>query len=307
MNPLGYKLTFGADVVKATGRHRSRVACGDRGVGRRRCVVPTALVITLCAGCSRDLSRDQASELISDHLLAVAPTTYADTAPIVRVEEIIRPNENERTVRFRVASRAVDDTLEAEHGTLFVTTFHRSDDSWALVRYGEALAEGVASLLVEEWRSAYDDLLEVYEQLDAVYDVWRSALTERSSAALRRDRVRTYLQLEDAKDVGPDSATVARLADSLGTTVRPGYVWGMAPSTLPELWAPVLWVGKADTDDVRCARALGYDDRMPETEFLWVERHDVTCRGRGPTYAGYTNTIERARERIAAGGGVYLP
>src|SRR5687768_15014261 len=115
-----------------------------------RRMILSALVL-LTAGCDRELTRSNAAGLIRGHLTALAPTLIrSDSLRLeINVEEILRPAEGTREVRFRALYSAPDTAgvMRSDSSQQLTAEFHRSDRGWAMRRYGADFKTFVAGIV----------------------------------------------------------------------------------------------------------------------------------------------------------------
>lgn len=241
-------------------------------------------VIVAAAGtsaCLPDLTERNAAETIHAHLTAT-DGRWGDSAidaVEVIVDEILRADDDNHEVRFRLAEGA--DTSQVER--MFLT---RSRDGWAVSSYGSGTVEMVAAIILNRRWGLYEDLMGTLRDLEAARDNW----VESSDPLVAIQRLGSVPPLAELKK--------RIVADSIPGSVE----WGVYPDREPVL----LWVRESSDEGRVCA--VAYTSRYVPGEYLWVVRDAAPneSRCRGATTDHHTVMLEEMKAKIVANGNIWL-
>jgi hypothetical protein len=255
------------------------------------------LILAVVVGCNRDVDRTTASRVIGDHFLALAPRVLAEITFQIDINEIVRPDDFQRDVRFQVV---ITDTSGTDTSDVYVAHLQPSDRGWAVTRYSEELVEVMAFLQMQEAAEDYTDLVEAFYELSAVYDTWLAEIDDQQDTALEQGRYSTFGRLLDLEHYGPGRQVVIQRMDSMRVTLPLRLSWGIEQSELED-YLPVLWVALADSASVACGKVMSYARGQPSgAAFYWLDETWLTCRGRQSTYS--SGQLEERSEAIRRNG-----
>lgn len=249
------------------------------------------IVFAFAAACGpgRDLDRNTAARLISEHLTAVTPELLGERLVSVAVMEITQPDEHHREARFRWAlTNHSGEVPTVDTAGPYTITFRRSDRGWSIAAYGVRLVEEIALYVSLEWSTHYFDLLEVLRDLHNPAWEWDF---ERKWSASR------YSDLP-----GIPYAVLAEHAKTL--TIPETIEWGIFDDGTGGT-SRILWVRDAHDTAAVCGLPIGNRDLMP-FEFRLAREYNPYCKGRGVIYLG-TDTDSIVLDLIAKNGGVLIP
>lgn len=224
--------------------------------------VACALIAPLLfAACTSDLTRQEATEKVRDHLFAAGSNRAEYLIDMdVTVETILKPNDAMRTVRFRTFSTT--DTSDVHEMTLT-----RSDEGWEITGYGPNTIGLVAGIVWGYRFDLYLDLLDPLSHLQAVVNKWQF---EGSGDLLYRlDHALPRHEMEGL--VNAESVPVDR------------FTWGVYPDDDPVL----IWVRDIDNPTRVCVEPFDDDfDYILSPEFDWVEGGEFDqCTGDEASYS----------------------
>jgi hypothetical protein len=244
----------------------------------------TLFLLYFAAACSRDLSRTNAAEILRAHLAELAPSLVRrDSVHLaIRVDEIVKPSEGTREVRFRALFSAPDSVgrTRTDSSAQLSAEFQRSDEGWALRRYGAELKNLVAGIVAMQWSRDLAYLMTPVSTLQAAYDSLDEPKRNAALRAIERGDYRASTRL--GAPIPPPELTRyiashdVRLADSLE--------WGYVPA-VSDRGKGVIWVKKRGTESPICAMPVGFAGDLP-TQYYWVENTIV-----GPTCVTPTKRV----------------
>lgn len=228
----------------------------------------------LCGGavlssCSKDLGRGEAAEAIRTHLESVVPAGLKNYESVkVQVKEILIPGEYDRQARFELQALTKPDKRQIVFDGMEVT-LRRSDKGWLVVRYGERMKKGIATLWYFQRYSEYQELADIVVMAGS--EVLKSSVADVNEIARRKG-------ITIPKGV---ELNIYRKAGSAQVFVAKGI------------------------DGAMCAT---YSDGIPPvTDFHWLFRKDrlLTCTGRRGIFQ--VSDLEQVATIITLNGGVLPP
>ncbi len=256
-----------------------------------------ALVLVLLMGCSQELSRPVAEDLIAAHLVGLTPNLPDSLRSTVVVGSVIQVDDFTRETRINIIFRA--DTVPAS------AFFRESDDGWALVEYGPNFKNTVASLVTSDVRGLYIDLLDVLDRVNVPLQAWVADFLDRSDVARRAQGVSgdEWVRLFDLARDGPSEEVSRTLVSDAGVVVPEGVYWSLEQS---EYFAPILWVASDPDRGVWCGQVFNYSSKDVPPEFFGIDDMSGSyCTGRRRAYS-LLSTYERTLALIEEGGGILL-
>lgn len=264
--------------------------------------MPRALVFAVLAfvpGCSSELDRGTAAELLEGHVEALAPNTLDGETFTIAVQEILTSSDVHREVRFRTISARVDSSGVARRDTGQVTTAHfqRSDEGWSISRYGLGMVDAVARIVAEEWEAEYEDLLPTAKAMRRAARAWSTQQLQR----LQESEVVFDRAVWEAFQRGISEDGLRTAMQSAGDDLS-AFEWGIAGEATD---SAVAWVRRADSSEVVCAFRVGDADSR-SLQYFWVDETWVTCSGAERTYTEI-DAVDDARAWILENGGILYP
>jgi hypothetical protein len=216
-----------------------------RGDVRTHALISLSLSIAL-AGCSSELSTEDAEGALLAHLREIAPRALKHEVPdsVVSASEILESDEHTRDVRFTVT------------GTPATGVFQRSEQGWVLTRYGPGLAGVVERLRIREWEAEYADLVGPLSSIGETSEEWSRRLLDRINANGGPTAPMNFVPWVMYMG-GPPARELAALVAASKVRFPDGVTWGHLPGT-DEL-AGIAWTMRPDS--TMCAIALGWNAR----------------------------------------------
>lgn len=244
--------------------------------------IAAVLATVILASCSRELSRADARNDIQgrfdDAGLRMGEYPWAEIA--VDVEEILRPTDANRTVRFRIVSPTMSSRL-------FNIGFVRSDAGWSMTDLDSEAVDLVTSLVLGGRVRRSSHLIIALEHLGAAAREWRT--WDAPPGASAEEVMQATERLLDLSRRAPPRAELARLAKQpdLPELARRSPLaedmlsWGVFPSDDPLL----IWVRDARDKSHVCIWPFGEDRTFLSTEeFAWMESIEKQCILEGETF-----------------------
>jgi hypothetical protein len=272
-----------------------------------RAWVPVAFLggLWVIAACDTgDLGRSYAEAAVSDHLAAVAPSVLGPHRSTVLVNEILAPNEYQRSAILSLVVRRTTPMGDERADTTSATAhFTRSDSGWSLSSYDMALAEVVSHALADEMALQFDALITVLRSAERLIRNWEGRAYEEAEAVGLSTR--RGAELMSVSFGGFTAEQVRRvLADSL--SVDDSIEWGVSGGRRER---PIAWARFAADPAVTCAQVIGGDSdaRLPVEFMFWVDREYPfypTCQSTEGVYNAGSSPIEFL-QAILAGGGIF--
>jgi hypothetical protein len=195
-----------------------------------------------------------------EHLRGIAPLAVVPDSFQVAELQISPPGPDPRPIRFKTIWAFTDTAgLDVDTSLVLTAQLRRTGkNTWTVAGYDNVLLEHIASIIDEDRRRIYDDLLEAIHH---VYHIMTAHGWYYNEGGIPPAEVHRLIQADTTPHVG-----------------HANMRWDLTPPAGPQV-AQILWMTAPDS--ATCALPLTHGELRPEG-FDWVRDNIYfTCRGRG--------------------------